>query len=95
MTAFRFPVTVPEGAKRLEIRFLNDEWAGEGKTGDTDLYIRAVELAGHRYGPERYTLATERAGGPRRNYFTLWRTGSFWIDLDVGPECVTRDLVSD
>ncbi|MBZ0163398.1 MAG: sulfatase-like hydrolase/transferase [Notoacmeibacter sp.] len=95
VTTFRFPVTVPECAKRLEIRFLNDEWAGEGKTGDTDLYIRAVELAGHRYGPERYTLATDRAGGPRRDYFALWRTGSFWIDLDVGPECVTRNLVSD
>ncbi len=95
LTAFTIPVDPPKCAKRLEIRFLNDEWAGEGKTGDTDLYLREIELAGHKYGPERIELVTDRAGGPRREYFTLWRTGSAVVNLDVGSECVASELAGN
>ncbi len=91
-----FTYTTPDlhCAKQIIIQFLNDEWAGENLTGDTDLYIKRVDLAGTRYRPQEFKLNTERAGGIRGDYFTLWRKGSLRVDLEVGPECITEDLTT-
>lgn len=94
LTVFKFPIENLNCAKQLEIYFLNDEWAGEDQSGDTDLYIQKVEFAGRSYAPNEFELITERAGGESRGYFTLWRSGGLRVNLDVAPDCLTQALGS-
>ena len=94
VTKFKFSLEALDCAKRVEVFFLNDEWAGENLTGDTDLYIERIELDHRLYWPKHFTLGTARAGGAKDGYFKLWRKGGFWVELDVPPDCLARDLVS-
>jgi arylsulfatase A-like enzyme len=93
-TTFRFDVPEIRCASRVEIRFLNDEWEGEGQTGDTDFYIAGLEFAGRSYGPGQVRILTERAGGVRDGYFVLWRTGAAVLDLYVPSDCVAERLLT-
>ncbi len=92
VAVYRLPLGPHECAKRIEVTFLNDEWEGENQTGDTDLYVQRLDIDGRSYWPKRYELATERAGGVKRAYFSLWRSGSFWVDLDLSPTCLSDSL---
>ena len=91
-TAYTFSVDQGKCSRRVEIDFLNDEWAGEDQTGDTDLFIGGVEMDGKEYGPLQYELITKGAGGKWGDYFVMWRKGAFWVNLDVGPDCIFSDL---
>nr|WP_239025579.1 sulfatase-like hydrolase/transferase [Roseibacterium persicicum] len=94
VAGFRFDIPEIRCATRVEIRFLNDAWAGEGQTGDTDFYIAGLEVAGQGYAPAQVRPLTERAGGLRDGYFVLWRNGAAALDLYVPPECVTERLAA-
>ena len=93
-TTFTLPLAQTKCSRRVEIQFLKDEWEGEGQTGDTDLFIDSVELDGTVYRPQQFELITKRAGGKRKEYFVMWRTGAFQINLNVGPDCISSALAS-
>ena len=94
VTTFKFPIAKQDCARRVDVYFMNDEWAGENLTGDTDLYIQSLEFGGRQYLPAEFSLATEGAGGVNRQYFRFWRTGRMWVDLDVESGCLAQSLVS-
>jgi lipoteichoic acid synthase len=94
VAAYSLPLDLQPCAKRIEVTFLNDEWAGENLTGDTDLYVQRLDLDGKSYWPKQFELATDRAGGLKRDYFSLWRTGSFWVDLDLPATCLSDSLTA-
>lgn len=74
--------------KVLEIEFLNDEWEGEGQTGDTDLFVERVTFAGVNYFPNRYRLVTPNAGGQYFGLYRMSRKGRFAVDLTLPPACL-------
>ena len=95
LTEFEFglpPTTCP---KSLDIYFENDEWAGDGLTGDTDIYVKRVELGGRVYRPNEFSLLTPSAGGLRGAYYGLWRNGGLRVSLDMAAECITMELESN
>jgi lipoteichoic acid synthase len=85
---FRLQVTAERCPKVLEIEFLNDEWEGEGQTGDTDLFVERVAFAGVNYYPNRYRLVTTRAGGQHYGLYQMSRNGRFAVDLALPPACL-------
>ncbi|WP_323785031.1 LTA synthase family protein [Thalassovita sp.] len=93
ITTFHLPVSAGPCPRNIELFFLNDEWAGEGQTGDTDLFIRSVKFAGTTYYFNRFTPLHERVGGVSGDYFRFWRNGGIRIDLDLDQSCLSRDLV--
>lgn len=93
MTEVRLPLEAGTCARRLDIWFLNDGWAGPGKTGDTDLVIRKVRLGATTYFANRFRLLTADAGKMDGEDFRLWRKGGVAIDLDLPADCVNAALV--
>lgn len=94
ITAFQISFQPKPCARHLEVHFLNDEWAGENQTGDTDLYVQSIEINGRRYWPYEFSLLTDSAGGESRFYYRLWRSGGFRINLDLPAECLTQQAAS-
>ena len=84
--------TADRCARKLSITFENDEWAGEGLTGDTNLTIKWLELDGAYYTPKQFRLETANAGGFWQDSFTMWRSGTFTVDLAPPADCVSSSL---
>ncbi|MDP2062878.1 MAG: sulfatase-like hydrolase/transferase [Phaeovulum sp.] len=85
---YPFRANSPSCPKVLEIEFLNDEWAGEGQTGDTDLFVERVTFAGVNYYPNRFRLVTPNAGGQFFGLYRMSRKGLFAVDLALPPVCL-------
>lgn len=92
MTDLHLPLQLPPCARELDIWFLNDAWAGEGLTGDTDLVIRAVRIGPTTYHANRFRLLTKGAGKVDGEDFRLWRKGGVAIDLEMSPDCLGAAL---
>ncbi|MBR9651451.1 sulfatase-like hydrolase/transferase [Thalassovita aquimarina] len=93
LTTFRMPVNAGACPRRIEIFFLNDEWEGDGQTGDTDLYIRSVSFAGTTYYFNRFSSLEQGTGKVSGDYFHLWRKGGMRIDLDLDQSCLSAELI--
>ncbi len=49
------------GVRQVEVEFSNDEWAGEGQTGDTNLFLKSVSVGGARLPVTGFPLRDSRA----------------------------------
>ena len=92
VTTFRLQVADIRCASRVEVRFINDAWQGEGQTGDTDFYIAGLEFAGHSYAPTEFRMLSRGDGGYRQGYFSMWRNAAARLDLFLPAACVTEQL---
>ena len=84
-----------ECPKRLEIYFLNDNWAGEGKTGDTDLWVRSVEIGGSTYHTTSFRELKDNVGHNSGDYYRFSRNGGAYIDLYLDENCLAASLETD
>jgi len=92
----KFAVSIEKDAtcpKRLEIYFLNDNWAGEGNTGDSDLWIRSVNFGGHTYHNTSLKEMKDGVGHKSGEYFRYSRNGGAYIDLYLDKTCLSASLV--
>ncbi len=92
LTEVRLPLEAKHCAHELDIWFLNDTWAGEGLSGDTDLVIRSVQIGEAIYFANRFRLLTEHAGLLDGEDFRLWRKGGVAVDLDLPADCLSAAL---
>jgi hypothetical protein len=83
---------LPDCARQLEIEFVNDEWAGEGLTGDSDLFIESVTIADRSYAGRSFRAMDDRVGGDYWGKFRMSRNGSMAVDLEVSPECLSAQF---
>lgn len=84
MTDYSFPLDKPAaGVRRLAVEFLNDQWQGEGRTGDTNLYLEAITIGGtHLPVTEfRATLGKEAALNPGKGRIELYGNTKITFDL--------------
>ena len=86
--------TGPRCARRLRVEFVNDAWAGEGLSGDTNLTVKWVEFDGVYYMAKQFTAEDPQAGGYWNDAFTLWRNGSFWVELAPPSDCISDSLLT-
>lgn len=85
---------LPACARQLEIEFLNDEWAGEGLTGDSNLFIESVTIGDRSYAGRSFHAMTDRVGGDYWGKFRMVRNGSMAVDLDVSPDCLSAQFAA-
>ena len=79
--------------RKLSVLFENDEWAGENLTGDTNLTVKWIEVDGIYYMGEQFRLETDGAGSYWQDAFTMWRNGTFSVDLAPPSDCISTSLV--
>ena len=91
---YRLPVTPGPCPRQLELFFINDEWAGEGLSGDTDLWIREVRFGASTYRVNRFVTLHEGTGRVDGDHYVFWRKGGIRIDLEMESACVTEDLAA-
>ena len=83
---------VDECPRRLEIYFLNDNWAGAEKTGDTDLWVRSVRFDGHTYHNTSFNEIEDGVGHKSGDFFKYSRNGGVYIDLYPNEACLSATL---
>jgi hypothetical protein len=82
-TILDFPLYTEACPKQVEVRFLNDEWAGESETGDTNLLLKSVEVNGTTYSADEFVIDAG-AGELYEGYASLWKNGSVRLHLKGG-----------
>jgi hypothetical protein len=89
-----YPVTIPttDCPRQLEIEFVNDEWAGEGLTGDTDLYIESVSVGEQTYSGRNLRLVDDWVGGDYWGKFRMAKAGRMAVDLAISEDCLGTQL---
>lgn len=89
-----YPVTIPttDCPRQLEIEFVNDEWAGEGLTGDTDLYIESVSVGDQTYSGRNLRLVDDWVGGDYWGKFRMAKAGRMAVDLAISEDCLGTQL---
>jgi hypothetical protein len=57
----RFTFTVPaiENVRQLDVEFVNDHWAGEGKTGDRNMFVTGITVGDAVISPSALKPVTE------------------------------------
>jgi hypothetical protein len=82
VSLFEFFPTQGKCPRKIEIRFLNDEWAGEGLSGDTNLMIKEVRVGNRVFAPAEIQIDDPDAVSVYNSYLSYWRKGRAHIDLD-------------
>ncbi len=88
------PAEISACPKMLELIFPNDDWAGEGLTGDTNLFLGPVTVGTNVYYPWQYRLLNEDVGNVADNIYYIWRAGTIQVDLELSPDCIVGNLTS-
>jgi arylsulfatase A-like enzyme len=86
-TPFEFSVESGKCPRKMEIRFLNDEWAGEGKTGDTNLFVKGIRVNGADLAPDRIRVESSEVGSSHNDHVWMYRKGSVHMELDPKAVC--------
>jgi glucose/arabinose dehydrogenase len=83
VTALGFSLDSEACPQEVEVRFLNDEFAGDDRTGDTNLLLKSIEVNGKKYSGQEL-VADSTSGEVRPEYAVLWRNGSIHLHLAGG-----------
>jgi hypothetical protein len=75
-----FPLQAETCPKEVEVRFLNDEAAGEGQPGDTNLLLKSMEVNGRAHSADEFVIDAGK-GEVYAGYASLWRNGSMRLHL--------------
>ena len=79
LTTSSFEVANIDQVSTLEIEFLNDNWAGEGKTGDRNLWIGQISVNGTVYPARKLQLKTGEQVSVHGGMAVLYRNGSAFL----------------
>ncbi|MEP7171959.1 MAG: sulfatase-like hydrolase/transferase [Aestuariivirga sp.] len=84
----KFDFSVSECPHTVEIRFLNDAWAGTGQTGDTNIYLTSVMLNGIILPFSNAKFSPPHAGGFENDkLLEFWSNGSVFLQADENSTC--------
>ncbi len=67
---FHFDIQIDEDTEILSVQFLNDRWAGADETGDTDLWIRYVQVGNTLFLSDNFQF--DETTAPRGKFFGNW-----------------------
>jgi arylsulfatase A-like enzyme len=93
-TTVVLPASLPACPKQLQITFLNDGWAGEGQTGDTNLAIGQIMVGSRVYDTWQFKGGTANAAMADTGQFILWTAGNIILPLAQTAECVDQTLTA-
>jgi len=65
------------------------------KTGDTDLWIRSVEIGGSTYHTTSFRELKDNVGHNSGDYYRFSRRGGAYIDLYLDENCLAASLETD
>jgi lipoteichoic acid synthase len=91
---YSLPAEIGACPKKLELTFLNDDWAGDGLTGDTNLFLGSVTIGSKVYYPWQYKLETAGVGNVADNVYYLWQAGTVQLPLEQSTDCIVGDLAA-
>ncbi|MEO5759599.1 MAG: sulfatase-like hydrolase/transferase [Mesorhizobium sp.] len=76
---FRFDFGAVPNPQKIELRYANDHWAGQGKAGDRNLFIKSVKLDGRTLPGSRLHLDNKAVGFIDDSGASLFSNGSLWV----------------
>jgi arylsulfatase A-like enzyme len=71
--------SVPD-PRRVEIRFINDLWAGDGKGGDRNVFIKDIRVNGQVQASAKFRIDEKEAGSVDDTGVSLYGDGTLWFD---------------
>jgi lipoteichoic acid synthase len=76
------------GPHMIELRFVNDLWAGQGKAGDRNLFIRSVKVNGQLVPNSRLHIDDKATGYTDGSGTSMYHNGSLWVGGPFVEGCV-------
>lgn len=83
---YEFTLSLSSCPRKIEVAFLNDEWAGEGLTGDTNLLIKQIRVNSRIFAKDQMRIEG-RIGGVKNGNFWIWQEGKVGVDLTAVSTC--------
>ncbi|RWC96315.1 MAG: DUF229 domain-containing protein [Mesorhizobium sp.] len=72
----------------IELRFANDLWAGQGKPGDRNLFIKSVKVNGQLVPNSRLHIDNRATGYTDGSGTSMYNNGSLWVGGPFVDGCV-------
>lgn len=81
---FRFDLSAVPNPQKIELRHANDLWAGLGKAGDRNLFVKSVKVNGQVVPKSRLHVDNKAVGFIDDGGISMFNNGSLWVS---GPLC--------
>ncbi|RUV93442.1 DUF229 domain-containing protein [Mesorhizobium sp. M1A.F.Ca.IN.022.07.1.1] len=65
--------------KTIEIRYVNDEWAGDGRPGDRNLFIKSIKVNGQLVPNSKLHVDEQSHGYTDDSGTAMYTNGSLWV----------------
>lgn len=72
----------------IELRFANDLWAGQGKPGDRNLFIKSIKVNGQLVPNSRLHIDNRATGYTDGSGTSMYNNGSLWVGGPFVDGCV-------
>ncbi|MEW9806753.1 sulfatase-like hydrolase/transferase [Mesorhizobium sp. ZMM04-5] len=82
LTVFEFPLPAGTCPSRVRVEFLNDEWDAQKEIGDTNLFVKEIDVNGVGFSADDMAIDSPDAAARYEDYMALWRQGSVHLDVD-------------
>ncbi|RWC17253.1 MAG: DUF229 domain-containing protein [Mesorhizobium sp.] len=85
---FRVDLSAVASPHLIELRFANDLWAGQGKPGDRNLFIKSVKVNGQLVPNSRLHIDNRATGYTDGSGTSMYNNGSLWVNGPFVDGCV-------
>ncbi|MDG4896234.1 sulfatase-like hydrolase/transferase [Mesorhizobium sp. WSM4976] len=86
-TRFKVDIGSVPDPQRIELRFVNDLWAGDGKGGDRNVFIKDIKVNGQLQSSVKFRVEEKEAGSIDDTGVSLYGNGSLWFNGPIIEGC--------
>jgi arylsulfatase A-like enzyme len=86
-TPFDVDISSVPDPQRIELRFVNDLWAGDAKGGDRNIFIKDVKINGQVQATAKLHIEEKDAGSIDDIGASLYGNGAIWFDGPFVEAC--------
>lgn len=76
---FRIDLSGAPNPKSIEIRYINDQWAGDGLPGDRNLFIKSIKVNGQLVPNGKLHVDEQSHGYTDDSGTAMYTNGSLWV----------------
>ncbi|MER8981149.1 sulfatase-like hydrolase/transferase [Mesorhizobium sp. M0491] len=85
---FRFNLSAVPNPRKIELRYANDLWAGQGKAGDRNLFVKNIKIDGRVVPKSKLHVDNKTVGFIDDSGTSMFNSGSLWVSGPFVEGCI-------
>ncbi|WP_164893079.1 sulfatase-like hydrolase/transferase [Mesorhizobium sp. M7A.F.Ca.US.010.02.1.1] len=86
--SFRFNLSAVTNPQKIELRYANDLWAGQGKAGDRNLFVKNIKIDGRVMPKSKLHVDNKTVGFIDDSGTSMFNSGSLWVSGPFVEGCI-------